>query len=85
MATKYQLTMNYTWTEAGAKAWYNRVSDGDKQTERSSFKTLENAIKKADSWIHYYDNEPTSSILWILDSLTIADKETGEVVWSWSK
>ena len=69
MARKFQMVQTYTFDK-----------NGKENTERSSFMTLERAIEQANFWI----NKEESWIDTTVKHIEIINKETKEVVWTYT-
>ena len=69
MTRKFQLVNTYTFD-----------STGKEKTEKSSFKTLEKAIENAEFWIYKKESWIDTTV----KHIEIIDKETNEVVWTYT-
>ena len=77
MTKKFQMIHTYTFDNDRG----DRKLKGIEKTNRSSFGSLEKAIENANMWI----NKTESWIDTTVKSITIINKETNEVLWTWSQ
>lgn len=69
MMRRFQLVQTYTFDETG-----------EEKTEKSSFKTLEKAIENAKFWIYKKEDWIRTTV----KHIEIIDKETNEIVWTYT-
>ena len=81
--TRYQKIHTYRFDEYSADGTKRNRDEiiGKVQTEKSSFKTLESAIEKAEFFIEKKEGWIDTTVL----ECKIIDKETKEVVWQYKK
>ena len=69
MTRKFQQVHTYTFDETG-----------EEKTEKSSFKTLEKAIENAEFWIYKKEDWIRTTV----KHIEIIDKETNEIIWTYT-
>lgn len=58
---------------------WRHIENGQEFTKSYHFKTAESAIKDANKWMNKLAQELNREII----AVSVTDKETGDVIWSW--